>query len=118
MARRIVHPPEARRLGGGQPQAWHFDELAPDAVDEGVGLHGVLSSAGEVASRTPAASWSKRHATQAPGSTVARGRATFGTELLMALAIFARFLEMAGEAQMRRRCRFSDTDVTRRGDSY
>jgi hypothetical protein len=39
LTRRIVHTPQARGLGRGQPQAWHFDELASDTVDEGVVLH-------------------------------------------------------------------------------
>ena len=42
MARRIVHAPESRGLGGRQSKTRHLDEFAADAVDEGVVLHGVL----------------------------------------------------------------------------
>ena len=66
MARRIVHAPESRGLGGGQSKTRHFDEFTADALDEGVVLHGVLfvSPAGVPGGRTPAVVESKRYATR------------------------------------------------------
>ena len=96
MARRIVHAPESRGLGGGQSKTRHFDEFTADALDEGVVLHGVLfvSPAGVPGGRTPALVGSKRYATrhreyesgnlgglsrksQDPGTGAGRGRPNY-----------------------------------------